>query len=188
MRILLADDEALIRMGLRAMIEDAGHQVVGAVTDGRSAVAMAQMVNPDLVILDIKMPGMDGLEAARQIMAQRPMPIVMLTAYSQRELIEQAKAASVFAYLIKPVKEELLGPTLDLAIMRFNEWTALRQQAKDLQESLHARDLVERAKRALVEREQLSEREAYLRIHRQSRARRVPMHQVAEQILKKFGY
>jgi AmiR/NasT family two-component response regulator len=185
MRVLLADDEAVIRMGMRAMLEDAGHLIVGAATNGKTAVELARTVNPDIVILDIKMPVMDGLEAARQIMTERPMPIVMLTAYSQRDLIEQAKAASVFAYLVKPVKEELLAPTLDLARKRFSEWKKLRQEVQDLQKSLEAREVIERAKRQLMEREHLTEHQAFLKIHRQSRSRRVPMQKVAEEILKK---
>lgn len=184
MRILIADDEAMIRLGLRAMLEDAGHSVVGAVTDGKAALALATSTKPDLIILDIKMPGMDGLEAARQIMAQRPTPIVMLTAYSQRELIEQAKAAAVFAYLVKPLKEELLAPTLELAVSRFREWKALQREARDLQESLEARDIVERAKRTLMEHAHLTERQAYLKIQRTSRTRRVTMRTVAEKILR----
>ncbi len=185
MRVLLADDEGVIRMGLRAMLEDAGHQVVAAATNGRMAVELANTSKPDLAILDIKMPELDGLETARQIMLQCPMPIVMLTAYSQRELVEQAKAASVFAYLVKPVKEELLGPTLELAVTRFQEWKALKREVQDLQGSLEARDLVERAKRVLVEQEHLTEREAYLKIQRVSRSKRQPMHKVAEEVLKK---
>lgn len=187
MRVLIADDEAVIRMGLRAMLEDGGHVVAGAATDGKSAIAMAATIHPDVVILDIKMNGMDGLEAARQIMQKHPAPIVMLTAYSQRDLVEQAKAAAVFAYLVKPVKEELLGPTLELAVKRFKEWESLRLQAHDLQESLEARDLVERAKRELMEREHLTERQAYLKLQRQSRSRRLPMHKIAEQLLARFA-
>jgi AmiR/NasT family two-component response regulator len=186
MRVLIADDEAVIRMGLRAMLEDAGHVVAAAATDGQTAIAMAQTVHPDLIILDIKMNGMDGLEAARQIMSQHPTPIIMLTAYSQRELVEQAKAASVFAYLVKPVKEELLVPTLELAVTRFQEWQTLRQEVQDLHQSLVVRDLVERAKRALMEHEHLTERQAYMKLQRQSRSRRVPMQKVAEQVLRRM--
>lgn len=185
MRVLIADDEALIRMGLRVMLEDAGHVVAGSVTDGRSALAMVDTVQPDLVILDIKMNGMDGLEAARQIMVRRPTPIVMLTAYSQRDLVEKAKAASVFAYLVKPVKEELLVPTLELAVERFKEWQRLLREVKDLEQSLEVRDLVERAKRALMEQEHITEHQAYLKLQRQSRTRRVPMQKVAEEVLRK---
>lgn len=185
MRVLIADDEAVIRMGLSAMLEDAGHVVAATASDGRSATAMVSTVRPDLVILDIKMKGMDGLEAARQIMLKHPTPIVMLTAYSQRELVEQAKAASVFAYLVKPVKEELLVPTLELALMRFRQWQELRREVRDLQASLEVRDLVERAKRALMEQERLTERQAYMKLQRRSRSRRVPMQKIAEEVLRK---
>jgi two-component system, response regulator PdtaR len=185
MRVLIADDDAVIRMGLRAMLEDAGHVVAATATEGRAAIALAQTVLPDLIILDVKMNGMDGLEAARRIMSQRPTPIIMLTAYGQRELVEQAKAASVFAYLVKPVKEELLVPTLELAVARFQEWQALRQEVQDLHQSLVVRDLVERAKRALMEEEHITERQAYLKLQRQSRSRRLPMQKVAEQVLKR---
>ena len=185
MRVFLADDQAVIRMGLRAMLTDAGHAVVGTATNGKAAVAQAMTTKPDIIILDIKMPEMDGLEAARQIMAQRPTPIVMLTAYSQRELIERAKAAAVFAYLVKPIREELLTPTLELALARFKEWQKLRQEVDDLQKSLEARDTVEQAKRILIESEGLTERQAFLKIHHRSRERRVPMQQVAQEIIKK---
>lgn len=185
MRVILADDQAVIRMGLRAMLVEAGHEVVGTATNGKAAVTLVQTTKPDLVILDIKMPEMDGLEAARRIMAQRPTAIVMLTAYSQRDLIEQATAAAVFAYLVKPVKEELLSPTLELALARFQEWQALRMEVADLQESLEARDIVEKAKHWLMKREGLTERQAFLKIHHRSRERRAPMRQVAEEILQR---
>ena len=184
MRVLIADDEAVIRMGLRAMLQADGHEVVGAATNGKAALDLAQTTQPDIIILDIKMPGMNGLEAARQIMAQRPTAIVMLTAYSERALIEQAKSAAVFAYLVKPVKEEMLTPTLELARARFNEWQELRAEVADLQESLDARDIVEQAKRMLMEREGLTERQAFMKIHHRSRDRRVPMRTVAEEMLR----
>lgn len=185
MRIIVVDDEAVIRMGLCAMLQDAGHRVVGTATNGRSAVVLAEIEKPDLIIMDIKMPELDGLQAARMIMDKHPVPIVMLTAFSQRELIEQAKAASVFAYMVKPVKEETLEPTLELAVMRFKQWQALRQEAGDLQASLVARDLVEKAKRVLMERDGLNEKQAFLRIRNQSRANRVTMEKTAEGILKR---
>lgn len=184
MKILIADDEALIRIGLRTMLEDAGHQVVGMATNGRAALELAQSAKPDLVILDIKMPEMDGIETARHIMQKYPVPIVMLTAYSQRELVEQAKAAAVFGYLVKPVREDNLVMTLELAKMRFKEWQELRQQVKDLQTSLETREVIDRAKKVLMERDGLSEREAFLKIRRQSRAHRVPMLKIAQEILK----
>jgi len=184
MKILIADDEAVIRIGLRTMLEDAGHRVVGMATNGRAALELAQSAKPDLVILDIKMPEMDGLETARHIMQKYPVPIVMLTAYSQRELVEQAKAAAVFGYLVKPVREDNLAMTLELAMIRFKEWKELRQQVKDLQTSLETRDVIDRAKRVLIERDGMSEREAFLKIRRQSRAHRMPMLKIAQEILK----
>jgi len=183
MRILIADDEALIRMGLRTMLEDRGHKVVGAAAEGASALQMARTEKPDVILLDIKMPGMDGLEAARKIMQERPTPIVMLTAFSQRELVNQARAACVFGYLVKPVKEDLLDATLALAVTRFKEWQKLQKEMRDLEKSLAARQTVEKAKFWLMENQSLSEQQAFNKIHRTSRARRVTMQQVAQEIL-----
>lgn len=183
MRVLIADDEALIRMGLRTMLEDKGHKVVGAATDGGSAVQMARAEKPDVILLDIKMPGMDGLEAARKIMEERPTPIVMLTAFSQRELVNEARDASVFGYLVKPVKEDLLDATLDLAVTRFQEWKKLQREMHDLEKSLAARQVVEKAKFLLMEKQGLAEHQAFNKIHRTSRSRRVTMQQVAQEIL-----
>ncbi len=183
MRVLIADDEALIRMGLRTMLEEKGHKVVGAAADGATALHMARTAKPDVILLDIKMPGLDGLEAARRIMRERPTPIVMLTAFSQRELVEQAKDAAVFGYLVKPVKEALLDATLDLAVTRFKEWQKLQKEMRDLEKSLAARETVEKAKFLLMEKQGLGEQQAFNRIHRASRSRRVTMQQVAQEIL-----
>lgn len=185
MRVLIADDEAVIRMGLRTMLEDKGHRVVATVADGAAAVEMARTEKPEVILLDIKMPGMDGISAARKIMQERPTPIVMLTAYSQRDLVNEAREASVFGYLVKPVKEDLLDATLELAVTRFKEWQKLQKQIQDLNKSLQAREMVEDAKRVLMQREQLSEQQAFNKIHRASRSRRVTMQQVAQEILKK---
>lgn len=183
MRVLIADDEAVIRMGLRTMLEDKGHRVVATATDGASAVEMARTEKPEVILLDIKMPGMDGIAAARKIMQERPTPIVMLTAYSQRELVNEAREASVFGYLVKPVKEDLLDATLELAVTRFKEWQKLQRQIHDLNKSLVARETVEQAKRVLMQKEHLSEQQAFNKIHRASRSRRVTMQQVAQEIL-----
>ncbi|TAH50674.1 MAG: response regulator [Chloroflexota bacterium] len=185
MRVLIADDEAVIRMGLRTMLEDKGHRVVATATDGASAVEMARTEKPEVILLDIKMPGMDGIAAARKIMQERPTPIVMLTAYSQRELVNEAREASVFGYLVKPVKEDLLDATLELAVTRFKEWQKLQRQIHDLNKSLAAREMVEDAKRVLMQKEHLSEQQAFNKIHRASRSRRVTMQQVAQEILNK---
>jgi AmiR/NasT family two-component response regulator len=183
LRILLAEDESIIRMGLRRILEEAGHRVVAA-PDGRTAVKLARQTGPDLAILDIKMPGLDGLEVARQIYARRPLPIVVLTAYGDRELVEQAAGLPILAYLIKPVDEQELLATLEVVTARFAEQQHLVRQANDLEEQLEARKAVERAKGVLMQRESLGEKEAYLRIQRQARQERRTMRQVAEAILR----
>jgi AmiR/NasT family two-component response regulator len=183
LRILLAEDESIIRMGLRRILEEAGHHVVAA-PDGRTAVKLARQTGPDLAILDIKMPGLDGLEVARQIYARRPLPIVVLTAYGDRELVEQAAGLPILAYLIKPVDEQELLATLEVVTARFAEQQHLVRQANDLEEQLESRKLVERAKGVLMQRESLGEKEAYLRIQRQARQERCTMRQVAEAILR----
>ena len=186
LRILLAEDESIIRMGLRRILEDAGHRVVAA-PDGRTAVKLARQTGPDLAILDIKMPGLDGLEVARQIYARRPLPIVVLTAYGDRELVEQAAELPILAYLIKPVDEQELLATLEVVTARFAEQQHLIRQANDLEERLESRKVVERAKGVLMQRESLGEKEAYLRIQRQARQERRTMRQVAEAILRQMG-
>lgn len=186
LRILLAEDESIIRMGLRRILEEAGHRVVAA-PDGRTAVKLARQTGPDLAILDIKMPGLDGLEVARQIFARRPLPIVVLTAYGDRELVAQAAGLPILAYLIKPVDEQELLATLEVVTARFAEQQHLVRQANDLEEQLEVRKVVERAKGILMQRESLSEKEAYLRIQRQARQERRTMRQVAEAILRQVG-
>ena len=182
LRILIAEDESIIRMGLCRILEEAGHQVVAA-PDGRTAAKLAAQTGPDLAILDIKMPGMDGLEAARAIYARRSLPIVLLTAYGNRELVEQAANLPIMAYLIKPVNERELLATLEVVTARFAEHQWLCEQTTELEERLTTRKVVERAKGVLMRREGLSEEEAYLRIQRQARKERRTMCQVAEEIL-----
>ena len=182
LRVLLAEDESIIRLGLRRILEEAGHQVVAA-PDGRTAVKLARQTRPDLALLDIKMPGLDGLEAAREIYLQRPLPIVLLTAYGDQELVERAAGLPILAYLIKPVNERELLATLEVVTTRFEEQQWLVQQATEMEEQLEARKVVERAKGVLMERESLGEKEAYLRIQRQARQERRTMRQVAEAIL-----
>jgi AmiR/NasT family two-component response regulator len=184
MRILIADDEALTRMGLRTMLQEMGHFVVGAAADGVTALRMACESGPDLAVLDIKMPGMDGLAVAQAIAEQCPLPVVMLTAYSERDLVQQAAATeTVQAYLVKPIREADLGPALELAIARFAEWWVLRQEAANRQEALVVREIVAQAKEVLMERDGLSEREAFLEIQHRARRLRQKMRQVAEEIL-----
>ncbi len=183
MRILIADDEAIIRMGLRTILRDLGHQVVGAAADGATAIRLAGTLRPDLVILDIKMPDVDGLTAAERIAADRPVPILILTAYSDRDLVDRAATLAVQGYLVKPAGDADLATAIEMVVGRFREWQALQKEATTLQEALQARDLVERAKRRLVEREGLSERDAFLRIQHRSRRQRRPMAEIARAIL-----
>jgi AmiR/NasT family two-component response regulator len=183
LRILVAEDESLIRLGLRRILEESNYDVVAA-PDGRTAVKLARQTGPDLAILDIKMPGLDGLEVARQIYARRPLPIVLLTAYGDRELIEQATDLPIMAYLMKPVNEQELLATLQVVMARFEEQQQVIQHAVGLEEQLATRKLVDRAKGVLMERQGLSEKDAYQRIQRQARQERRSMRQVAEAILR----
>ena len=184
LRVLIADDEAMIRLGLRTILEEMGHRVVGLAADGPSTVRLAAKEKPDLVILDIKMPDMDGLEVAEAITAKRRIPILMLTAYSDRELVDRATKLAVLAYLVKPVKELDLGLAIELAMARFEEWQALEREAADLKEALATRDVVGRAKDLLMQRDGLTEHEAFLSIQRRSRNSRRPMRETAKLILR----
>ena len=187
MQILIADDEALTRMGLQAMLREMGHTIIATAADGPTALELACEMRPEVAILDIKMPGMDGLSVAGAIAKHCPLPVVMLTAYSERDLVEQAAATdTVQAYLVKPVREADLEPVLELAATRFAEWQALQREASDRREALVTRDLVARAKHALMEAENRSEREAFLEIQHRARHERRTMRQVAEEILGQF--
>ena len=184
MRILIADDEALTRMGLQAMLRALGHTVVGAAADGTAALRLACETRPDLAVLDIKMPGKDGLSVAEAIGEQCPIPVVMLTAYSERELVQQAAATdTVQAYMVKPIREADLAPAIELAVARFAEWQALQQEAASRQEALETREVVAQAKGMLMERDDLGEREAFLEIQHRARQERRPMREVAEELL-----
>jgi AmiR/NasT family two-component response regulator len=183
-RILIAEDESLIRMGLCRILEEAGYQVVAA-PDGPTAVKLARQTGPDLAILDIMMPGQNGLEVAQRIYTHRPLPIVILTAYGDRDLVGQATTLPVMAYLIKPVKEQELLATVEVAMARFAEHRWLINQTNELEEKLAARKVVERAKGVLMQRDALTEKEAYQAIQRQARKERRSMRQVAEAILRK---
>ena len=182
-RVLIADDEALIRMGLRAMLTEAGYQVVGEAGDGRRALDLIRKLDPDLVFLDIKMPEPDGLAVAQEVLATGPRPIVILTAYGDRDYVDRAKQFGVMAYLVKPIKEADLVPTIELALNHFRTMGALSGEIKDLEETLEIRKLVERAKGVLMQREGLSEAEAFRQIQKTSRDERRPMKAVAQEIL-----
>jgi response regulator NasT len=183
LRILLAEDEAIIAMGISAILQRLGYHVVARVKDGREAVRKVRELQPDLAILDIKMPELDGLEAARQILAERPIPIIILTAFSERQLVAEADQIGVASYLVKPIAEEDLLPAITLAVSRFQHLQDLRAEVGDLKEALKARKVIEKAKGILMQRQGLTEEEAYRRLQKQSRDRNIPMVQLAEAIL-----
>jgi AmiR/NasT family two-component response regulator len=187
LRILIADDEAIIRLGLKKILEEAGHKVVASAADGKEALELARSTSPDLAILDIKMPEMDGLEVAEILRKVNPMPVIILTAYGDRELVDKAREAEAMAYLVKPVKEAELLATLEIAVKRFEEWERLRREKEDLEEALRTREIVEKAKRLLMEKEGLRETEAFLFIHRLSRDSRRPMKEIAQEIIERYG-
>jgi len=182
-RIIVADDEPIIRMDLKEMLTNLGYLVVGEAGDGRSVVNMARELRPDLVIMDIKMPDMDGIEAARILTQEDIAPVIFLTAYSQKELVDQAKEAGVVAYLVKPFRESDLAPAIEIALARFEQFRALKKEVADLKEALETRKLVERAKGILMDTQGLSEAEAFRRIQKLSMDTRKPMKEVAEAII-----
>ena len=181
LKILVADDEAIIRLGLRTMLTGLGHEVVLA-SNGREALEFVRTARPDLALLDIQMPLTDGLEAARVIARKQPMPILILTAYGEQDLIEKAAQLPIQGYLVKPVNERDLAAAIQVAVARFEDAQAQARENAELKESLEARKLVERAKGVLT-KTGLSEEEAYLAIQRQAREARVSMRQAAEAII-----
>jgi AmiR/NasT family two-component response regulator len=187
MRILVAEDETIIRLDLKETLERAGFEVCGEARDGEEAVHLAREEKPDLVVLDVKMPRVDGIEAARRILAERPIPIVMLTAYGHDELVARAVEAGVFAYLVKPFRESDLLPAIQTAKARYAELEALREEAESLAEALATRKVVERAKGLLMEQDGLSEQDAFTRLQRVSQTSGRPMKVVAEALIATFG-
>jgi response regulator NasT len=183
MRVLIAEDEALIRLDLREMLEEEGFTVVGEAADGEQAVALAKDLAPDLVICDVKMPKMDGIAAAAQITDARIAPVVMLTAFSQRDLIERARDAGAMAYLVKPFQKRDLLPAIEMATSRFAEIRALEAEVTGLRDRLEARKLIERAKGTLMTKHGLSEPEAFRWIQRAAMDNRTSMRAVAELVL-----
>ncbi len=185
--MLIAEDETLIRLDLRQLLEAAGFEVCAEARNGLEAVQLAQSEEPDIAILDVKMPELDGIEAARRILDQRSIPIVMLTAYSQEELVSRAVEAGVFGYLVKPFRDEDLIPALSTARARHDELNELREDARSLNEALEARKIVERAKGLLMDREGLTESEAFARLRRASQVSGKPMRIVAEALIATFS-
>jgi response regulator NasT len=186
-RVLVAEDEALIRLDLVEMLQEEGYQVVGEAADGEQAVRLANQLRPDLVIMDVKMPKKDGIEAASQIAAERIAPVVILTAFSQRELVERARDAGAMAYLVKPFGKRDLVPAVELAMSRFAELQALEAEVAGLTDQLAARKVIDRAKGLLMSRKGMTEPQAFRWIQRTAMDRRATMRAVAEAVLQNLG-
>ncbi len=182
MRVLIAEDEALIRMDLREMLEEEGHEVVGEAGDGEEAVSLARELVPDIVFMDVKMPGTDGLEAAERIAAERLAPVVMVTAFSQQTYVDRAARAGAMAYLVKPFGKHDVVPAMQVAAARFEEARELEGEVADLEERLEARKVVERAKGVLMERG-MNEAEAFRRLQKLAMDKQMPLKDVAEAVL-----
>lgn len=184
LKIVIADNESIIRMDLKEILEEAGHQVVGEAINGLKAIELSRKYRPDLVIMDIKMPEMDGIAAAKAIARDKIAPVLLLTAFSQKEIVDKAKDSGVLAYLVKPVKESNLFPAMEIALSRFREIVQLEQELDDVKHSLEMRKLLDRAKGILMDAYGISEGEAYRRIQQYSMAKRKTIKEVAEAILR----
>ncbi|NMO89529.1 ANTAR domain-containing response regulator [Actinomycetospora sp. TBRC 11914] len=187
LRVLVAEDEALIRMDLVEMLREEGYEVVGEAGDGAQAVELARELKPGLVMMDIKMPGTDGLEAATTIARERIAPVVMLTAFSQRELVDSARDAGAMAYLVKPFSKTDVVPAIEVAASRFSEITALEDEVAGLTERLETRKAVERAKGLLMSKKKMTEPDAFRWIQRTAMDRRTTMKVVADAVVETFG-
>lgn len=183
LRIVIADDEAIIRLDLKKMLEDLNYEVVAEAADGLQAVEAAKAYKPDLVILDIKMPGMDGIDAAKIIAEEKIAPVLLLTAYSQLDLVNRAKDAGVFSYLVKPFKSADLMPQIEVTVARWESVQKIEEEAKSLEDKLETRRSVDRAKGILMDQYGLKEQEAFRRIQVQSMNTRKSMREIAEAII-----
>ena len=182
-RIIIADDESIVRADLKEMLTGLGYLVVGEAGDGLSAVNLARELRPDVVLMDIKMPNMDGIDAAKILTEEQIAPVVLLTAYGQKELVDRAKEAGVVGYLVKPFRETDLMPAIEVALSRFSEFKTVQQEVEDLQNALETRKLVERAKGILMDTQGMDESEAFRKIQKMSMNTRKPMKEVAEAII-----
>lgn len=183
LRIIIADNESIIRMDLKELLEEAGHTVLAEAVDGVQAIELARRFSPDLIIMDIKMPEMDGITAAKIISDERLAPVLLLTAYSQKEIVDKAKDSGVLAYLVKPVNEANLFPAIEIAISRFREFMKLSRELEEVKNTLVNRKLLDRAKGILMEAHGLTENEAYRRIQQYSMNKRKSIREVAEMII-----
>jgi response regulator NasT len=182
-RIIIADDETIQRMDLKDVLTKQGYLVIGEAGDGLSAVNLARELRPDLVIMDIRMPDMDGIVAAETLAQEKIAPVLLLTAFSDQPLVERAKEAGVMNYIVKPLRESEVAPAVEVALARYQEIRALEEKAGSLAEQLEARKIIERAKGLLMEKQGLTEKEAFQKIQRASMNTRKSMREVAEAIL-----
>ena len=182
-RVVIAEDEAIIRLDLKELLQEEGYDVVGETGRGDEAIELVRTHRPDLVILDIKMPGLDGLSAARQIAGERLAAVLMVTAFSQRELVEQARDAGALAYLVKPFQKNELIPAIEVAIGRFAELTSLEREVEDLQSRLEARKTIDRAKGKLMDDHGMAEQDAWRFLQQSAMTNRVRIDEVAAQVL-----
>lgn len=183
-RLVIVEDESLVRLDLREMLENQGYLIVGEASDGRSAVNLARELKPDLVVMDIQMPGeLDGIDAAKILAEDRVAPVLLLTAYSDREFVDRARESGVMGYIVKPFGEAELVPAIEVALARFQEFRSLEQELGDTREALETRKLVERAKGVLMDAQGIKETDAFRKIQKLSMNSRKSMREVAEAIL-----
>lgn len=183
-RILIAEDNDLVSLTLEEQLKGLGYDVIGIARNGAEAITLANRLKPDLIMMDIRMPEMEGTEAAARIRDQMPVPIIMLTAYADKDTVRKAEAAGALAYLVKPVNETELPPAINIALARFKEIQSLRSQVNELEDSLEARKLIERAKGILMQRLGLNERDAYERLRQRARDKRAKMKDIAQAIIE----
>ena len=183
-RIVLGEDEALIRLDLKEMLEEEGYEVVGEAGDGESAVRLAKELRPDLVILDIKMPGVDGLAAAERISEDRSAPVLILTAFSQKDLVDRAARARAMGYLVKPFQKSDVVPAMEMALARYEELRALEEEVQDLDERLEARKAIDRAKGLLMDRYAMREADAFRFMQKAAMDKRLKMAEVAHLVIE----
>lgn len=184
MRVLVVDDESLIRMDIVEMLEDVGHEVVAEGENGEQAIELAREYSPDIIIMDVKMPVMDGISAAKVIGDEEIAPVLLLTAFSQNDIVDKANDAGVIAYLVKPIREEQLLPAMSVAVQRFRDLKKLNLELEKLQDSLETRKLLDRAKGILMTAHGLNEQEAYRRMQQYSMSKRISLKELAGMIIK----